>query len=301
MALDAERAVRGSNFSFADGTMTNYSLENRQWWVERWLELLDSYRFKKRLERARNYAREGHILRMEFEQSRVTAKVQGSEVEPYEVSLYLEAFSEEDWRYVVETLAEKAIYSAQLLAGQMPSAIEQVFIKNGLNLFPYNLTEIRSHCTCPDKANPCKHIAAVYYQIGDRLSSDPFVMLQLRGRSKPQLLAELRAQRNRQTQANSPLSPTATPATQFLTSQEPGLKTPDSAPDFDTFWQYDEPLDPQLVLIVPPTEGQACLEHLGLLPLPLEEALEVKQLLQPIYQTVSQQALLRAMSVGTSC
>ncbi|MFM7575426.1 MAG: hypothetical protein ACKO5Q_00560, partial [Microcystaceae cyanobacterium] len=116
--------------------MTDYSLENRQWWVERWLELLDSYRFKKRLERARNYAREGHILTLEFEQSQVTAQVQGSEVEPYQVSLYLEAFSEEDWRYVVETLAEKAIYSAQLLAGQMPSAIEQVFIKNGLNLFP---------------------------------------------------------------------------------------------------------------------------------------------------------------------
>ena len=278
--------------------MTNYSLENRQWWVERWLELLDSYRFKKRLERARNYAREGHILRMVFEQSRVTAKVQGSEVEPYEVSLHLEAFTDEDWRYVVETLAEKAIYSAQLLAGQMPESIEQVFIKNGLNLFPYNLTEIRSHCTCPDKANPCKHIAAVYYQIGDRLSSDPFVMLQLRGRSKPQLLAELQAQRNRQTSPSTPI--TETPTTQPLTPPEKATKITDSQLDFATFWQYQEPLDPQLVLIVPPTEGQPCLEHLGLLPLPLEEALEVKQLLQPIYQTVSQQALLRAMSVGTS-
>ncbi|MEB3249086.1 MAG: SWIM zinc finger family protein [Merismopediaceae bacterium] len=280
--------------------MTDYSHENRQWWVERWLELLDSYRFKKRLERARNYAREGHILCLEFEQSQVTAQVQGSEVEPYQVSLYLEAFSEEDWHYVVETLAEKAIYSAQLLAGQMPSAIEQVFIKNGLNLFPYNLTEIRSYCTCPDKANPCKHIAAVYYQIGDRLSSDPFVMLQLRGRSKTQLLAELQEQRNRQTQDNTPLSQPETAPTTALPLPEPAAQSPDSEPDFATFWHYDEPLDPELVLIVPPTDGKSCLDHLGLLPLPLEEALEVKQLLQPIYQTVSQQALLRAMTVGTS-
>lgn len=37
------------------------------WWVERWLQLLDSYRFKKRLERARNYAREGNVLSLEFD------------------------------------------------------------------------------------------------------------------------------------------------------------------------------------------------------------------------------------------
>ena len=70
--------------------MTNYQVENRQWWVERWLELLDSYRFKKRLERARSYAREGHILSIEFENAQVLATVQGSEVEPYQVSLKLD-------------------------------------------------------------------------------------------------------------------------------------------------------------------------------------------------------------------
>jgi len=38
----------------------------RQWWVEKWLELLDSYSFKKRLERGRNYSREGNVLNIEF-------------------------------------------------------------------------------------------------------------------------------------------------------------------------------------------------------------------------------------------
>ena len=48
--------------------MTNYQVEKREWWVQRWLELLDSYRFKKRLERARVYAREGNVLKIEFKQ-----------------------------------------------------------------------------------------------------------------------------------------------------------------------------------------------------------------------------------------
>ena len=36
--------------------MSNETLQaSREWWSQRWLDLLDSYRFKKRLERARNY------------------------------------------------------------------------------------------------------------------------------------------------------------------------------------------------------------------------------------------------------
>ena len=139
--------------------------------MQRWLELLDSYRFKKRLERARSYAREGNVLDIHFENAQVLAIVQGSEVEPYQVSLTLDLFTDEDWHYVIATLAEKAIYSAQLLAGQMPESIEKVFIKNGLNLFPFNLADIRSRCSCPDKANPCKHIGAVYYQLAERSST----------------------------------------------------------------------------------------------------------------------------------
>jgi uncharacterized Zn finger protein len=106
--------------------MTNDAIDNRQWWVQRWLELLDSYRFKKRLERARNYAREGHVLSMEFNNAEVIAKVQGSEAEPYQVLLNLDPFTNEDWSYIINTLAEKALYSAQLLAGQMPESIEQI-------------------------------------------------------------------------------------------------------------------------------------------------------------------------------
>jgi uncharacterized Zn finger protein len=283
--------------------MTNDAIDNRQWWVQRWLELLDSYRFKKRLERARNYAREGHVLSMEFNNAEVIAKVQGSEAEPYQVLLNLDPFTNEDWSYIINTLAEKALYSAQLLAGQMPEAIEQVFIKNGLNLFPYTLTDIRSRCSCPDKANPCKHIGAVYYQLGDRLSEDPFVMFQLRGRSKTQLLAALRQQRSQPPELTPmatpiPLEPypVALPST-TVTPVKPTKTKTENLQDLAKFWDYDEPLDPSLVAIAPPTDLKNSLDLLGMMPLPQEEAQEVKQFLQPLYQTVSQKALAAAFSI----
>jgi len=95
-------------------------MTEQAWWVQKWLELLDSYRFKKRLERARLYAREGNVLSIDFEDSQVIARVQGSEPEPYIVDLSLAAFSDEEWDYIIKLLSKKAIYSAQLLTGQMP-------------------------------------------------------------------------------------------------------------------------------------------------------------------------------------
>jgi len=290
--------------------MTNYQVDNRQWWVQRWLELLDSYRFKKRLERARSYAREGNVLDIYFENAQVLATVQGSEVEPYQVSLTLDPFSDEDWHYVITTLAEKAIYSAQLLTGQMPESIEKVFIKNGLNLFPFNLADIRSRCSCPDKANPCKHIGAIYYQLADRFSEDPFVIFQLRGRTKSQILAELRQLRSQKPSISLEETPKIVEQSSAIASDSIFLEaTNDSTKtnkklnpskdeiltQIEKFWQYDEPLDSSLVVITPPTNQKDILELLGTLPLPYEEAQEVKQSLQQIYQTVSQKALMTAL------
>ena len=178
--------------------MTEELIQNSEWWVQRWLELLDSYRFKKRLQRARNYAREGNVLSIDFQGAKVIARVQGTDPKPYQVSLSINSFTDEDWNYIVETLGQKAIFSAKLLAGEMPDNIEEVFIANGLSLFPFTLSDIRSRCSCPDKANPCKHIGAVYYQLADRFREDPFVIFQLRGRTKDQILESLRQLRCRE-------------------------------------------------------------------------------------------------------
>ena len=92
--------------------MTNFQVEKREWWVERWLELLSSYRFKKRLERGRNYAREGNVLSIDFDAAKAIALVQGSEAEPYRVSLSLDAFSDEDWDFAY---SRQLIHSHRLL------------------------------------------------------------------------------------------------------------------------------------------------------------------------------------------
>ncbi|BAY76553.1 zinc finger SWIM domain-containing protein [Nostoc linckia NIES-25] len=278
--------------------MTNYTLQaSREWWSQQWLDLLDSYRFKKRLERARNYARQGNVLNIEFQGAKVLARVQGSEVEPYQVSLSLEPFSDEQWGYVIETMSQKAIFAAKLLAGEMPQNIAEVFTANGLSLFPFTLSDVHSKCSCPDKANPCKHIGAVYYQLGDRFSEDPFVLFQLRGRTKEQILSDLRHLRSGKIETITSKAPDVQ---QSIPHNKYSVK-------IDSFWQYNEPLESSLVVIAP-SASETILDALGAIPLAKEEENVVNltstdvvmKYLNTVYTDVSQKAVLAAMNVGGS-
>ncbi|MGL5083762.1 MAG: SWIM zinc finger family protein [Microcoleaceae cyanobacterium] len=278
--------------------MTEDSIQtNREWWSQQWLDLLDKYRFKKRLERARDYARQGNVLKIEFKDQKVYAQVQGTQAEPYQVSLWLDRFSTDEWNYVMETLSQKAIFSAKLLAGEMPQDIEEVFSTNGLRLFPFALDEVHAHCSCPDKANPCKHIGAIYYMLGDRFSEDPFILFQLRGRTQAEigdLLRNLRC-------SSQPHEAHA------LNPNETVLMPPVSLLQLHQFWHYKEQLESSLVVITPSPSSETVLDRLGTIPLgsidstATPDQLElssqlVMENLQNVYQTVAQQAVLKALS-----
>lgn len=293
------------------------------WWVQQWVDLLNSYRFKKRLERGRIYARQGHILSLEFKNSKVHAKVQGTASEPYQLSIWIDCFTDEDWGFVIDTLGKQALYSAQLLAGEMPDDIEKIFTSNGLSLFPFTLADVSSKCSCPDPKNPCKHIAAVYYQLGDFFREDPFVLFQLRGRTKAQILEALRflrkASPSRRQQSKSPeQEPEVSQKSKSEASDEPQsagelvsplsnqLKAADSSAavtlassvqpplQIENFWQYNAPLDPSLVVIT--ASEQTVLEVIGDMPLAATEAQAVSAHLKTLYQTIAQQAMITALS-----
>lgn len=265
----------------------------REWWAQRWIDVLESFGWVRRLARARNYAREGNVLKLEFRGYKVHALVQGTAPEPYRVSLHLDPFDDEQWGFVIETLSQQAIFTAKLLAGEMPHNIEEVFTANGLSLFPFTKFDIHSRCSCPDKANPCKHIGAVYYTLGDRFSEDPFVLFQLRGRTKAQLLNALRELR------------------QGATDPEATAKEAIAAPStsdiaVERFWHYDAQLEPSLVVITPHIGGETVLDLLGTLPLTSDvlgtvsgvSPQVVMSYLKTIYDQVGQQAVMQAMTAG---
>jgi uncharacterized Zn finger protein len=167
----------------------------KSWWASRWIEALERLVNPARLARGRAYARAGQVVSLDVERGGVTARVQGSRPEPYSVSMQFTPLSDADWDRVVDAMAAEALYAARLLSGEMPEDIQDVFARVGCSLFPAGPEDMRTRCSCPDWANPCKHISAVHYLLGERFDEDPFLMFLLRGRDREQIVAALRARR----------------------------------------------------------------------------------------------------------
>lgn len=166
------------------------------WWADRWIGVLESFGWGSRLERGRTYARRGQTLSLSVEPGKIFAKVQGSRIQPYDVTIRTPQLSPKTWDKVMDGLGTKAVFAAKLLAGEMPHEIEELaFYPAGTWLFPKTVHEIAGDCSCPDPVKPCKHLAAVHFMFAEALDEDPFLLFTLRGRTREQVIAALRERR----------------------------------------------------------------------------------------------------------
>ncbi len=235
------------------------------WWAKRWLAVLETFRIAARLARGRSYARTGQVLSIDVGVGEVKARVQGSRPKPYDVSIEVKVLDSEEWDRVLEALSRQAIFVAKLLAGQMPHDIEGVFTQARVSLFPQKRGDLRTNCSCPDPSNPCKHIAAVYYLLGEEFDRDPFLLFRLRGLEREKLLARLgsaRVQGGADRTEPAPAPPAAEP-----------LPLEPSA-----FWALP-PADDLFGEVQPPPVSMGLVLRLGKFPFwrgerPLAEALE---------------------------
>src|SRR5215470_15510873 len=84
----------------------------QNWWAKRWLAVLESFRFGARLARGRTYARTGQVLDVNVGKGEVTAHVQGSRADPYEVSIRVKVLSEGQWQQLLGVLGKQALFVA---------------------------------------------------------------------------------------------------------------------------------------------------------------------------------------------
>src|SRR5690348_1035621 len=172
---------------------------SRTWWGQRFIAALEQFTDPARLGRGRSYASGGRILECTLAKGTVAARVRGS-INPYfgvykepiyRTTITIKAITAGDWTKVIRQIASRADLVTKLLMNEMPDTIEDAFSGLGLHLLPHSERDFETSCSCPDWANPCKHIAGVYYLLASALDQDPFVMFELRGLSRDDLHAEL--------------------------------------------------------------------------------------------------------------
>lgn len=160
------------------------------WWGKAWLDALEQRALEdpNRLGRGRTYARQDRVQSIELSPGELRAQVFGNRSEPYTTVLSLRTLSDREWDNVLELAMSRAGNVAALLAGEVPREIGEHVLPNRGDLGP--------ECSCPDWAEPCKHVAALCYIAADMFDADPFALLTLRGRSRDQVLNEVRARRS---------------------------------------------------------------------------------------------------------
>ncbi len=244
----------------------------KSWWATRWIAALEQLIDRNRLSRGRRYARAGQVVALDETKRGVKAKVQGSRRTPYKVTIEVTPLTDAQWEAVFDALADNALFAAQLLAGDMPAEIETVFAAAGASLFPARQSQLRTACSCPDWANPCKHVAAVHYILGEQFDEDPFMIFRLRGRTQEQLLAALRVRRAGENEEDVP------------EAEEPAIPLTDT---LATFWGEPQAFAIKTAL-KPPAVELPILKRLGQ-PKFLDETLSM--LLGPAYRAISRSAL----------
>ncbi len=246
----------------------------KNWWAAQWIEALERLVDSGRLSRGRSYARKGQVLSIGETKNGVAARVQGSRSTPYKISIQVAPLSDAQWEKVLDALAEQAIFTAQLLAGDMPRDIDAAFKTAGVSLFPERRGDLTTDCSCPDFANPCKHVAATHYILGERFDEDPFLLFRLRGRTQEQILQGLRQRR-----AGQDLPEEEEDAPEMFIPLEETL---------DHFWEAGQSLAGLTVAVRPAAIEMPLLKRLGeaaFVPAP-----GLQSILRPAFQKISSAA-----------
>ena len=254
------------------------------WWAKRWIAVLESFNIGARLGRGRSYARNGQVLSIDVEKGVVKAKVQGSRTKPYEITLKVKPLAEAAWRKLTKALSSQVIFVAKLLAGEMPQDIEQVFKETGLSLFPDKLKDLETNCSCPDWSNPCKHIAAVYYLLGEEFDRNPFLIFKLRGMDREDLLAGLGETGGGGSKAK--LRGTDSPSG----IKEVPLPADPIHADGEAFWKGSGLPDDLLGEVRIPPMKAAIMKRLGNFPFWRGNRL-IQEILEPVYSNASQHGM----------
>lgn len=276
-------------------------MAERKWWSRRWLMALQDLGID-----TNTSLRGSRVQQLEITRGVIIAQVQDRELGACHVEVRLLPLGNQDWAQVIDALSEHTLFAAQLSAGHVPPEIEQAFAQVGLSLLPSGLHELRGLCSCcPPEVDHCRPLLAVYRALAEMFDDDPWLLLQLRGRDRQQLLSALQERRqriDRRTSQDGLAHRGRTPSRvdqPFFYSPHHTSPTQENTTslldDLDSFWGRPRLLNEIHHHIAPPPVDLALLRRLG--PPPFAHgSSQVYDQLAAIYHQVSEAALALAFT-----
>ncbi|MDR3302007.1 MAG: DEAD/DEAH box helicase [Spirochaetaceae bacterium] len=159
-------------------------------WGQWFIDVLDSYHLENRLERGRTYANTGKVLALEINGSKILAKVKGHYKPFYNVKVVFPQFSKTEKEEIIKLIEADASLLAEIAAGELRESFLVKLKQHGIPLIPAKWKDMEHICNCPDSADTCKHIAALYYVLSREVDAAPHILFKLRGLDLTEVAAE---------------------------------------------------------------------------------------------------------------
>ncbi|HEX2868163.1 MAG TPA: SNF2-related protein [Ignavibacteriales bacterium] len=155
----------------------------KTWWGEAWINALERIDYDaNRLPRGRTYANTGRVKDIKISgKGNVEALVQGSRPKLYKITIKISKFSASEKTSIKKIIEDNPSIASELSLGNLPSKLLEILEANHISIMPKSWRSIDANCSCPDWANPCKHLAAVYYIIANEIDKNPFLIFKMKG------------------------------------------------------------------------------------------------------------------------
>ena len=127
-----------------------------------------------RMSRGRGYYQGGHVINVEFVPGSITAKVIGSQPQPFSVAIMFPPRTDPQLARLPDLISQLDGGIQAVRSGQFSPDMLKI-------LFGGHPYKAQYYCDCPDKAKVCKHIVATMMAAADRVAADPGLVFQLRG------------------------------------------------------------------------------------------------------------------------
>ena len=179
-----------------------------------------------RMSRGRGYYQGGHVMNLEFVPGSITAKVIGSQPQPFSVAIMFPPRTDPQLARLPDLISQLDGGIQAVRSGQFSPDMLKI-------LFGGHPYKARYYCDCPDKAKVCKHVVATMMAAADRVAADPGLVFQLRGLN----LADMRLPKPAGSAGAEP--ETSVPAGASGARQKPQAEAPSPeaiAATTDRFW-----------------------------------------------------------------
>lgn len=179
------------------------------WCVVRLREIFSSL-LKEQLElEAQELIRKRKLLDFMVQAGQVSAKIEQEGSRPIKVLMRFNILTDEQWDTLIERLAANAYFLAKLLAGDLPTEVEEICSNLHIKIFPTSAKDIEIFVDEKQRKSLNPAAAALMLRLFTTIEEDPFALFILLGRGKEETLAELRRLRLLRSEASDTHTPIA--------------------------------------------------------------------------------------------